>query len=122
MRPSGWTGPAIFPPGHHMIAAGASVPSTVPRQLHMAGLMSTLERVMVSTFSLLSLTIIFAASCAAAGVLASLVRAYSTVGARGAIIMPTPMLAREDLARSTMDSCLSAAFMPGAAHGELSCR
>src|SRR6185295_6874656 len=115
MRPSCWTLPAIFPPGHHMMVAGASVPSTVPRQMHMLGLMSTLERVIVSTLSLLSLTIIFAASWAVAGVLASLVRAYSTVGARGVIIMPTPMLAREVLARSTMDFCLSSIFMSAGA-------
>ena len=51
------------------------------------------------------------ASWAAAGVSASLVRAYSTVGARGAIIMPTPMLAREALARSIMDFCLSSIGM-----------
>src|SRR5215468_2010025 len=91
--------------------AGASVPSTVPRQTHMLGLMSTLTRVIVNTLSALSLTMILAASCAAAGLLASLVSAYSTVGARGAIIIPTPMLAREDLARSTIDCCLSSIFM-----------
>src|SRR5262249_21183248 len=106
MRPSCCKVPAILPPGHHMIVAGASVPSTVPRQTHMVGLMSTLARVMVSTLSALSLTMILAASWAAAGVLASLVSAYSTVGARGAIIIPTPMLARDALARSTIDFCL----------------
>src|SRR5262245_34303384 len=94
-----------------MMVAGASVPSTVPRHTHMVGLISTLERVMVSSLASLSLTMILAASWAAAGVSASLVRAYSTVGARGAIIIPTPMLAREALARSIMDFCLSSIGM-----------
>src|SRR5262245_10817577 len=94
-----------------MMVAGASVPSTVPRHTHMVGLISTLVRVMVSTLSALSLTMIFTASCAAAGSLASLVSAYSTVGAWGASIMPTPMLAREALARSIIDFCLSSIAM-----------
>src|SRR5262245_59344157 len=94
-----------------MIVAGASVPSTVPRHTHMLGLMSTLVRVMLSSLASLSLTMILAASWAAACELASLVRAYFTVGARGAIIMPTPMLAREALARSSMDFCMSSIFM-----------
>ena len=44
-----------MPPGHHMIVAGASVPSTAPRQMHMFALMSTLVRTIVSSVLSLSL-------------------------------------------------------------------
>ena len=106
MRPSCCTVPAILPPGHHMMVAGASVPSTVPRQMHMSFLMSTLVRTIVSTVLSLSFTVILAASLEVAGPPmlgpASLVSAYSTIGAIGVAIMPTPIVDLEALAISIM--------------------
>ncbi len=49
---------------------------------------------------------------------ASLVSAYSTIGAIGAAIMPTPMVALEALAWSIIDFCLSFIFMSGGRHVE----
>ena len=119
MRPSCWSVPAILPPGHHMIVAGASVPSTEPRQMHMSDLISTLVRTIVSSVLSLSLMVILAASLDVAGPPmlgpASLVSAYSTIGAIGAAIMPTPMVDLEDLALSIMVFCLSFMAMPAGA-------
>src|SRR6185436_7790374 len=102
MRPWCCTVPVILPPGHHMMVAGASVPSTTPRQMHMSDLMSTLVRTIVISVWLLSLTLIRAASFEVAGppILgpASLVSANSTIGAIGEAIMPTPMVAGDALA------------------------
>src|SRR5581483_69296 len=119
MRPSCCSVPAILPPGHHMIVAGASVPSTVPRQMHMVGLMSTLVRTTVSSVLLLSLIVTLAASLEVGGLPmlgpASLVRAYSTIGAIGAAIMPTPMVDAEALALSIMAFCFSFMLMSAGA-------
>src|SRR6476620_7641103 len=109
MRPWCWTVPAILPPGHHMMVAGASVPSTAPRQMHMSLRMSTLVRTIVSTVLSLSFTEILAASLEVAGPPmlgpASLVSANSTIGAVGDAIMPTPMVDLEVLAISIMWLC-----------------
>jgi hypothetical protein len=59
-RPSCRMIPAMATPGHHIIVAGASVPSTVPCQVHKSTPTSTLARVSVSTVVSLSLTTIFA--------------------------------------------------------------
>ncbi len=110
MRPWCCTVPAILPPGHHMIVAGASVPSTTPRQMHMSLRMSTLVRTMVSVVASLSLTLTRAAPGDVAGPPmlgpASLVSAYSTIGAIGVAIMPTPMVDLEAFAISIMPLCL----------------
>src|SRR5262245_16466250 len=99
-----------------MIVAGALVPSTAPRHTHMFLRMSTLVRTMVNCVLLLSLIEILAASWDVAGPPmlgpASLVRAYSTIGAMGAVIMPTPMVALDSWARSIMVLCLSLIVMP----------
>src|SRR5512138_2691066 len=98
-----------------MMVAGASVPSTAPRHTHMSGLMSTLVRTIVSSVLSLSLMEMRAASLLVAGPPmlgpASLVSAYSTIGAIGAAIMPTPMVDLDSLALSIMVFCLSFIFM-----------
>src|SRR4051812_30760426 len=98
-----------------MIVAGASVPSTAPRQMHMSDLMSTLVRTIVSSVLSLSLIVILAASLDVAGPPmlgpASLVSAYSTIGAIGVAIIPTPMVDLDSLAWSIMVFCLSFIFM-----------
>src|SRR5215510_14055124 len=109
MRPSWWTVPVILPPGHHMMVAGASVPSTVPRQMHMSLRMSTLLRRTVSTVLSLSLIVILAGSLEVGGAPmlgpASLVSAYSTTGAIGAAIIPTPIVDLAALALSIISVC-----------------
>ena len=110
MRPSCWTVPAILPPGHHMMVAGAPVASTTPRQTHMSDLMSTLVRRMVRTVSSLSATVMLAASLAGPWALHPWSGRTRPSAGRGAAIMPTPMVAREALARSIIDFCLSLTF------------
>ena len=78
--------------------------------MHMSVRMSTLVRTIVSTVLSLSLTVTLAASLEVAGPPmlgpASLVSAYSTIGAIGVAIMPTPMVDLEALAISIMSLCL----------------
>src|SRR5262245_11052726 len=93
-----------------MSMAGAPVVSTTPRQMHMSDFVSTLSRRSVSSVSSLSATVMLAASLAALGVLASLIRAYSTMGGAGAAIRPTAVVATDVFARSTIIFCLSFNF------------
>ena len=90
MRPSCCTVPAILPPGHHMMVAGAPVPSTVPRQMHMSDFMSTLVRMIVSSVFSLSLTVILAASLEVAGACCVLGQRILDHRGTGRPIMPTP--------------------------------
>ena len=107
-----------------MMVAGAPVPSTSPRHTHMSLRMSTLLRTIVSSVAALSLTRILAASLVAGGATmlgpASLVSAYSTIGAIGVAIMPTPMVALEDLAISIMPLCLGVMRMSAGAEWNIS--
>src|SRR5215467_8573962 len=99
-----------------MMVTGAPVPSTVPRQVHLwAGMMSTVERTIVNIVSSLSLTRILAGSRLASGRSASLVSAYSTIGAIGAAIMFTRKVARDAFARSTTAFCVSVILTSAAA-------
>src|SRR5215813_11675656 len=85
-----------------MMVAGAPVSSSTPRQTHMSERTSTLVRRMERDVSSLRATVIRAASFAAPAALASLLKAYSTIGGRGEAIMPTPMVAGDALALSSI--------------------
>src|SRR5262249_35641490 len=102
-----WTEPVILPPGHHIIVAGRSVPSTLPCQMHISGLMSTLVRVMVRTVFSLSATVILAEPWGSVRpvAVAPLISAYSIMGANGAAIMPMPTVDLAALAISIMCFC-----------------
>src|SRR6516162_10247798 len=104
MRPLCSTVPVILPPGHHISVAGAPVVSTTPLQTHMSDRTSTLVRRIVRTVASLRATVMLGAFLAS-GALPSLVNAYSTIGADVAVMMSTPMVAREALALSTIDFC-----------------
>src|SRR4029453_5916737 len=90
-----------------MMVAGASVPSTVPRQMHMSDFMSTLVRVIVRAVFSLSSSTIFVGSLEGGCAVASLVSAYSTIPARGGSIMLIPVAALEVMAWAIMAFCSS---------------
>src|SRR5262245_5577706 len=102
MRPWCSTVPVILPPGHHMSVAGAPVVSTTPLQTHMSDRTSTLVRRIVSAVASLKVTVMLGVFFGS-GAPTPLVNAYSTIGAAVAVMMSTPMVAREALAFSTID-------------------
>ena len=59
MRPSRWIVPVTFPFGHHISATRAPVSWTVPRQMLLSGLISTLVRLIVRVSSPLTQSLIW---------------------------------------------------------------
>src|SRR6516225_3877262 len=114
MRPWCSTVPVILPPGHHMSVAGAPVVSTTPLHTHMSERTSTLVRRIVRTVASLKATEMLGALVGSSAPV-SLVNAYSTTGAAGAVRMSTPMVAGEARALSTIDFCWSFIFVSGGA-------
>ena len=115
MRSCSCTVPAIRPFGHHISVTSAPVSSTVPRQMHMSGLMSTLVRMMVLVRLSPSATVILPASLGAAGSLASFIRACSSTAGGGAAISLTPAVALPALASSIMALCFSLSWVSAGA-------
>ena len=97
-RPRPCTVPVILPFAHHMRVTWASDPSTVPRQMHMSGLMSTLVRTMVIVVLSAKATVIFAGWLVPSGFLTSIVRACSSTAGGGARMILTPTVALDALA------------------------